>query len=94
MGIAMSDAGVDVTLEAADVVLVKNKLTQIPWLIKLGKKTNIIAWQNIALSLGVKLLLGIMGIMGLIPLWMTVAIGDDGVTLMLFLNILRLGYVK
>ncbi len=94
VGIAMSDAGVDVTLEAADVVLVKNKLTQIPWLIKLGKKTNIIAWQNIALSLGVKLLLGIMGIMGLIPLWMTVAIGDDGVTLMLFLNILRLGYVK
>lgn len=90
VGIAMSDAGVDVTLEAADAVLVRNKLTQVPYLIKLGKKTREVAWENIIISLGVKLVLGILGILGFIPLWMTVAIGDDGVTLLLFLNILRL----
>ncbi len=90
VGIAMSDAGVDVTLEAADIVLVKNILTQVPYLIRLGRKTREVAWENIILSLGVKLALGILGILGFIPLWMTVAIGDDGITLMLFGNIMRL----
>ncbi len=90
VGIAMSSDGVNVTLEAADIVLVKNRLTQIPYLIKLGRMTNEVAKENIILSIGVKLLLGALGILGFIPLWMTVAVGDDGITLFLFLNILRL----
>ena len=58
VGIAMGAAGVDVALESADIVLVKDELAQIPYLIKLSDKTMGIAKQNIAASLVIKLILG------------------------------------
>jgi Cd2+/Zn2+-exporting ATPase len=94
VGIAMGAAGVDVALESADVVLVKDELAQVPYLMKLSGKTMGIAKQNIAASLVVKLILGALGLMGLTPLWFTVASGDDGVTMLLLLNTLRLENVK
>jgi Cd2+/Zn2+-exporting ATPase len=69
-------------------------LAQVPYLIKLSEKTMQVAKQNIAASLIVKLLLGALGLMGLVPLWFTVASGDDGVTMLLLLNTLRLEKVK
>jgi Cd2+/Zn2+-exporting ATPase len=94
VGIAMGAAGVDVALESADVVLVKDELAQVPYLVKLSGKTMGIAKQNIAASLVVKLILGALGLLGLTPLWFTVASGDDGVTMLLLLNTLRLENVK
>ncbi len=94
VGIAMGARGVDVALESADVVLVKDELAQIPYLIKLSDKTMVIAKQNIAASLVVKLILGALGLLGLTPLWFTVASGDDGVTMLLLLNTLRLERIK
>lgn len=94
VGIAMGAAGVDVALESADVVLVKDELAQVPYLVRLSEKTMQVAKQNIAASLVVKLVLGALGLMGLIPLWFTVASGDDGVTMILLLNTLRLERVK
>lgn len=94
VGIAMGAHGVDVALESADVVLVKDELAQIPYLLKLSDKTMAIARQNIAASLVVKLILGALGLMGLTPLWFTVASGDDGVTMLLLLNTLRLENIK
>jgi len=94
VGIAMGAGGVDVALESADVVLVKDELAQIPYLIRLSQKTMIVAKQNIAASLIVKVILGALGLMGFLPLWFTVASGDDGVTLLLLLNTLRLERVK
>jgi Cd2+/Zn2+-exporting ATPase len=94
VGIAMGARGVDVALESADVVLVKDELAQIPYLLKLSDKTMVIAKQNIAASLVVKLILGALGLMGLTPLWFTVASGDDGVTMLLLLNTLRLERIK
>jgi len=94
VGIAMGAAGVDVALESADVVLVKDELAQIPYLMKLSEKTMTIAKQNIAASLVIKLILGALGLAGLTPLWFTVASGDDGVTMLLLLNTLRLERVK
>ena len=94
VGIAMGAAGVDVALESADVVLVKDELAQVPYLVRLSEKTMKIAKQNIAASLVVKMILGALGLMGLTPLWFTVASGDDGVTLLLLLNTLRLEKVK
>jgi Cd2+/Zn2+-exporting ATPase len=94
VGIAMGARGVDVALESADVVLVKDELAQIPYLINLSSKTMVIAKQNIAASLIVKLILGALGLLGLTPLWFTVASGDDGVTMLLLLNTLRLERVK
>lgn len=94
VGIAMGAAGVDVALESADVVLVKDELAQVPYLLRLSEKTMKIANQNIAASLIIKMILGGLGLMGLTHLWFTVAFGDDGVTLLLLLNTLRLEKVK
>lgn len=94
VGIAMGTGGVDVALESADVVLVKDKLIQIPYLIKLSDRTVNVAKQNIVASLTVKLILGALGLAGFIPLWFTVASGDDGLTMLVLLNTLRLTRVK
>jgi len=94
VGIAMGSGGVDVALESADIVLVKNELGKIPYLQRLSKQAVRIAKQNIAVSLGVKLLLGALGFAGLVPLWFAVATGDDGVTMLLLLNTLRLPRMK
>jgi Cd2+/Zn2+-exporting ATPase len=94
VGIAMGGGGVDVALEEADIVLVNDELVQIPYIQKLCQKTMQIVRQNIAGSLAVKLLLGAIGLMGMVPLWFTVASGDDGVTMLLLLNTVRLTRVK
>jgi Cd2+/Zn2+-exporting ATPase len=90
VGIAMSSSGVDVALESADIVLVENELTKIPYLQRLSRLSTKIAKQNITISLGVKILLGALGFLGLVPLWFAVAAGDDGVTMLLLLNTLRI----
>ncbi len=94
VGVAMGAAGVDVALESADVVLVKDELAQIPYLIKLSEKTMTIAKQNIAASLIIKLVLGTLGVIGVTGLLATVVAGDDGVTMLLLLNSLRLERIK
>ncbi len=94
VGIAMGAAGVDVALESADVVLVKDELAQIPYLIKLSDKTMNIAKQNITASLIIKLILGALGVLGVTGLLATVIAGDDGVTMLLLLNSLRLERIK
>jgi len=94
VGIVMGSDGVDVALESADIVLVKNELSKIQYLQRLSRLAVKIAKQNIAVSLGVKLLLGAMGFAGLVPLWFAVATGDDGVTMLLLLNTLRLPRLK
>lgn len=94
VGIAMGGGGVDVALESADIILVKDELLRIPYLQRLSKLSVAIAKQNIAVSLGVKLVLGALGFLGLVPLWFAVAMGDDGVTLLLLLNTLRIPTLK
>lgn len=94
VGIAMGGSGVDVALESADIVLVKDELVQVPYLKKLSNKTVRIAKQNIAASLGAKIVLGAFGVLGFVPLWFAVAAGDDGLTMLVLLNTLRLTKVK
>jgi len=94
VGIAMGSGGVDVALESADIILVKNELVRIPYLQRLSKLSVKIAKQNIAVSLCVKLVLGALGFLGVIPLWFAVATGDDGVTMLLLLNTLRIPKLK
>lgn len=94
VGIAMGAGGVDVALESADAVLVKDELAQIPYLLRLSEKTVQIAKQNIVASLVIKLVLGGLGVVGVTGLLATVVAGDDGVTMLLLLNTLRLERVK
>jgi len=94
VGIAMGTRGVDVSLESADVVLVRDELNAVPYLIALSSKAMAIAKQNIVGSLAIKFVLGGLGLLGLVPLWFTVMAGDDGLTMLLLLNTLRLERIK
>jgi len=69
-------------------------LAQIPYLIKLSDKTMNIAEQNITASLIIKLILGALGVLGVTGLLATVIAGDDGLTMLLLLNSLRLERIK
>lgn len=94
VGVVMGSGGVDVALESADIVLVENELSRIPYLQRLSRLSTKIAKQNITVSLSIKILLGALGFLGLVPLWFAVAAGDDGVTMLLLLNTLRIPRLK
>jgi Cd2+/Zn2+-exporting ATPase len=89
LGIAMGMTGTDVALETADVVLMKDDLSKISSLISIGKRTMSVLRQNIALALVMKCAFLLLAVFGVATLWMAV-IADDGVTLLVVLNSLRL----
>lgn len=89
IGIAMGAAGTDVALETADIVLMGDDLSKIPYLLLLSRKAKKVVWQNIFFSLAViiTLLFGVF----LIDLPLTIGvIGHEGSTLLVVLNGLRL----
>lgn len=90
VGVAMGAAGSDTAIEVADVALMSDDLSKVPYLLRLGKKTMRIVKSNIAVAIAVKLLFTILVFPGLVTLWMAVAIGDMGVSLAVILNALRL----
>jgi Cd2+/Zn2+-exporting ATPase len=94
LGVAMGAAGSDTALEVADVALLSDDLTKVPYLLRLGKKTMRVVRTNIIAAIGVKLLFAILVFPGLVTLWMAVAIGDMGVSLGVILNALRLSRVR
>jgi Cd2+/Zn2+-exporting ATPase len=89
LGIAMGAAGTDVALETADVVLMGDDLTKLPYMIRLSRKARKVVWQNITFSLAVIAML--LGSVFLFDLPMTLGvIGHEGSTLIVVLNGLRL----
>ncbi len=93
VGIAMGGAGTDTALETADIALMNDDLTKLPFTIKLSRKTLQIIKQNIALSIGVKLLALLLVVPGWLTLWIAI-FADMGMTLLVTLNGLRLLRVK
>ncbi len=94
IGIAMGAAGSDVAIETADVALMQDDISKLPYLFILSQKTMNIIKQNISLSIFVKALFVILAILGLITLMMSVGIGDLGLTLVVILNSFRIARVK
>lgn len=88
-GIALGGAGADVALETADVVLMGDDLTKIPYALSLSRRTMTVIKQNIALSLGIKALVLLLTLFGLTYLWMAI-LADVGATLVVAANGLRL----
>ena len=89
VGIAMGEAGSATAIEAADVVLLNQGLSSLPWLIKKAKKTRRIVSQNLALALAIILFISGPASMGVIPLWLAVIL-HEGSTVVVGLNALRL----
>ena len=89
IGVAMGGVGSDAAIEAADVVLMQDKIYSLVDSIQVSKRTSKILWQNIIFSLGVKIAVMILVILGLTNMWAAV-FADVGVTLIAVLNSMRI----
>jgi len=88
IGVAMGGIGSDAAIEAADVVLMKDDPEALVIAIKVARKTNKILWQNIIFSLGVKVLVLLLGAFGIANMWEAV-FADVGVTVIAVINSTR-----
>ncbi|MBR4287856.1 MAG: cadmium-translocating P-type ATPase, partial [Clostridia bacterium] len=96
VGIAMGGIGADAAIEAADVVLMDDKPSKVALAIKIAKKTLSIVWQNIILSVGIKLFVLIPTIFNgeeSVPIWLAI-FADVGVCLIAVLNATRTLHIK
>ena len=89
IGIAMGGIGSDAAIEAADVVLMRDKIESISEAISISKRTNKILWQNIILALTIKIGVMLLVVLGLTNMWAAV-FADVGVTLIAVLNSIRI----
>ena len=94
IGIAMGAAGSDVAIETADVALMQDDISKLPYLFALSHKTMRIIKENITVAIAVKLLCVVLAVLGIITLMMSVGFGDLGLTLLVILNSFRIGMVK
>ena len=89
VGIAMGGAGTAVALETADVALMSDDLSKLPYAVGLSRASRAIIKQNVAISMGVIAMLVTTSVMGLVPLGPTV-VAHEGSTLVVIFNALRL----
>ncbi|MBK8914474.1 MAG: heavy metal translocating P-type ATPase [Phycisphaerales bacterium] len=89
LGIAMGAAGTDAALETADVALMSDDLSRLPWLIRHSRRALNIIRQNIVASLAVKAAFILLTLAGHASLWAAIA-ADTGMSLVVVFNALRL----
>ena len=88
VGIAMGAMGSDAAIEAADIVLMDDKPSNISKAIRLARKTMRIVWQNIVFALGIKIVILVLAAVGIANMWLAV-FGDVGVAVLAILNAMR-----
>ncbi|GAB3690944.1 heavy metal translocating P-type ATPase [Salinarchaeum chitinilyticum] len=93
VGVAMGAAGTDTALETADVALMGDDLSRLPYLYELAGDANGVIRQNIVSSLAVKAALALAVPFGLVPIWLAVLAGDAGMTIGVTGNAMRLSRV-
>ncbi|MDP6707488.1 MAG: heavy metal translocating P-type ATPase, partial [Alphaproteobacteria bacterium] len=88
-GIAMGAIGSDAAIETADIALMTDDLTRLPWLVDHARRTLSIIRQNVVFSLGVKAVFVVLTFTGYATLWGAIA-ADVGASLLVVTNALRL----
>ena len=88
VGIAMGALGSDAAIESADIVLMDDKPSRLPLAVRIARRTMTIVRENIIFALGVKILILILGALGIADLWLAV-FGDVGVLILAILNAMR-----
>ncbi len=89
LGIAMGVAGSDAALETSDVALMADELLKIPYMVRLSRATLRNIKTNIGVSLGLKAVFLVLGVVGVATLWMAI-LADTGASLLVIANGLRL----
>lgn len=89
LGIAMGAMGSDAAIETADVALMADDLSKLPWLIRHSRRTLAVIQCNIALAVGIKAVFLVLALFGLASLW-TAIMADMGTSLLVIFNGLRL----
>ena len=88
VGVAMG-AGTDVALETADAAILRNRLTDLPAMVRLSRRAMQTVRQNVAVALGLKAVFLVTTVMGVTGLWIAV-LADTGATVLVTLNAMRL----
>ncbi|OGV71499.1 MAG: hypothetical protein A3K19_31270 [Lentisphaerae bacterium RIFOXYB12_FULL_65_16] len=89
LGIAMGAMGTDAAIETADIALMSDDLTRLPWLIRHARRTMATIRANVAFAVGVKALFVVLTLTGHASLWAAIA-ADTGASLLVIGNSLRL----
>lgn len=89
VGIAMAAVGTDAAIETADIALMSDDLTLLPWLVQHSRRTLRIIKQNIAIALGLKGTVFLLSLTGHAALWLAIT-ADMGASLLVIANGLRL----
>lgn len=93
IGIAMGAMGSDAAIEAADVVLMDDNPMKVSKAVRISRKCLNIVWENIILALGVKGICLILGVFGIVNMWLAI-FADVGVMILAVLNAIRAMHVK
>ena len=93
VGIAMGAVGSDAAIEAADVVLMDDDPRKIAKGIRISRKCLRIVWENIIMAIGIKGICLILGIFGIVNMWLAI-FADVGVMILAVLNAIRAMYVR
>jgi len=94
VGVAMGAAGTDTALETADIALLSDDLSKLPYLYELAGDANGVIRQNIWSSLVVKAGLAVAVPFGYVPIWLAVLAGDAGMTTAVTGNAMRLSRIE
>jgi Cd2+/Zn2+-exporting ATPase len=89
VGIAMGAIGTDAAIETADIALMSDDLTKLPWLVRHSRRALVVIRQNIAFALGVKAVFVVLTFVGYSSMWGAIA-ADTGTSLLVVFNALRL----
>lgn len=98
VAIAIGSIGSDAALESADIVLLNDDLETVPWALRLARRARAILKFNIALAMGVIVVMGVFSLVGSrtglpVPMWLGVTAHEGG-TLLVVLNALRLLWAR
>lgn len=93
VGIAMGALGSDAAIEAADVVLMDDRLSKLALSIGISRRTLSIARENVVFAIGIKIMVLLLAAFGVATMWMAV-FADVGVTVLAVFNAMRAYAVK
>lgn len=93
VGIAMGAMGSHAALETADIALMNDELSKVPYAIRLSRATLTNIRANVAISLGLKVVFIVLAVAGVATLWMAV-LADTGASALVVANAVRLRHFK